>query len=438
MSGAQLWRRNFPQPFTVIQADVYGNEFVFNDTGGEVLRCDQETLSYRTEKGIGDIQSEEDLRNAARSDSGYGFRDIPPFDMGHEFYTRKRTTRLSHPAVRIEHPGNSVSFRGPLIPDIGSPGIQGGVAYRDIPRLTSNETNLYGTRAINACAPTHPSANVAAFLGELREQLPQIIGASLLRDRANFFRSLGGEYLNVEFGWKPFISDLRKMIQAVATSSKVLAQYERDSGRIVRRRFSFPKMTETGESVITTPGHMPHVFFTEHYSNTLYAPGVTSEVHKLSLLETSYWFAGAFTYYVDKGDSAFGSMVRYEQLANRLLGTRITPDVLWELTPWSWLADWVGNLGSIISNATLLSQDGLVMRYGYLMRRTSAIDTYTPMHADFRIGMFGHTSAQLSVIQKERARATPFGFGINADQFTGRQWAILAALGLSRGGRSSW
>jgi hypothetical protein len=35
-------------------------------------------------------------------------------------------------------------------------------------------------------------------------------------------------------------------------------------------------------------------------------------------------------------------------------------------------------------------------------------------------------------IAKKRIRATPFGFGLNESTFSGRQLAIIGALGLSR------
>jgi len=36
---------------------------------------------------------------------------------------------------------------------------------------------------------------------------------------------------------------------------------------------------------------------------------------------------------------------------------------------------------------------------------------------------------------KKRVKATPYGFGLDTDAFTPRQWAILGSLGISRGSR---
>lgn len=433
MDDVTVWNRVLPHPVDFQRTDGYGNVYTFHSD--VYLRGDQKTESYRSGRTLDEVKTEADLQRLARSDSGFGLMDRSVHDNGHEFFTRRRTIKCSHEAVRIDDPDSKISYKGPLVP--ASEGyVIPSDRFRDVGRLTSSSVNTYGTRAIRATAPTHPNAGLATFLGELREQLPTIIGTSLLRDRSNYFRSLGSEYLNVEFGWKPFISDVRKMLTSVVESSRTLAQYERDAGKIVRRRFSFPTIVETDQREYN-PGGSPYEW-TEHPYNSIYGAGNSPVVSLLRYLETRYWFSGAYTYTLAEGDSTLSRFVKYEQLGNKLLGTRLTPEVLWELTPWSWLADWVGNLGDIITNQTLLSQDGLVMRYGYLMRQITAKDTYMPVHPVFKIGGPGHATMQLSVIQKERARATPFGFGLDTSQFTGRQWAILAALGLSKGNRSLW
>jgi hypothetical protein len=137
---------------------------------------------------------------------------------------------------------------------------------------------------------------------------------------------------------------------------------------------------------------------------------------------------------VEEGENSFSAKLEsYEQKAN-ILGTRLTPEVLWELAPWSWLFDWQANVGDILSNLSLLSADGLVMRYGYLMCHTLAYNRYViPAGARFTPGVeTGPIFTVLGRETKERVRATPYGFGLNPDSFSIRQWAILGALGLTK------
>jgi len=146
----------------------------------------------------------------------------------------------------------------------------------------------------------------------------------------------------------------------------------------------------------------------------------------------TYWFSGAFTYYLSPGKDLLGRMVRYEQLANKLLGSRLTPEVLWELAPWSWLVDWFVDIQTALRTATLLENDGLVVRYGYLMRTTARVNTVTVDRIRFKPKTLYNIAHSKHLLVKERARSTPFGFGLNPNTFSARQWAILGALGLTK------
>jgi hypothetical protein len=184
------------------------------------------------------------------------------------------------------------------------------------------------------------------------------------------------------------------------------------------------------------PNNTKYGTFSSPEINSLMVFGRSASAHASSVLEQKYSFSGAYSYLLQEDDSFFHRMERYVQLANKLIGVRITPDVLWELTPWSWLADWEANIGVNITNATALGHDNLALRWGYLMRTThythylstSTFPSYggfeRPIHSTWRI------------TKKERIRSTPFGFSLNPDGFTNQQWAILGALGMTRSPRS--
>lgn len=120
--------------------------------------------------------------------------------------------------------------------------------------------------------------------------------------------------------------------------------------------------------------------------------------------------------------------------ANKLLGTRLTPEVLWNLAPWSWAADWITNTGDVLHNISMFAQDGLVLRYGYVMEETIIERTWTLHGVGFKSSPGPYNfSSTLREIHKVRRKATPFGFGVSEEAFTPRQYSILAALGMSRG-----
>lgn len=285
--------------------------------------------------------------------------------------------------------------------------------------------NAFGTSAVAAVLPTNPVASMATAIAELRrEGLPSLPGKQLREQSDLLRRRAGSEYLNVEFGWLPLVSDLKAFAYAVKHSRALIDQYVKNSDVKIRRRYTRPIERDTR---VTTGGGF-------------IAPLIASQAASGSVSEelyTRFWFSGAFRYHVPVDTDFMNRLLRYESLANHLLGSRITPEVVWNLAPWSWALDWFTNAGDVIHNISLLGVDGLVMQYGYAMReqRTTAsyVQTVIPTAQTYIAGR----SAGMTVVKtmKQRVRANPYGFGVDDLTLTNRQLAILAALGLTRGQR---
>jgi len=119
--------------------------------------------------------------------------------------------------------------------------------------------------------------------------------------------------------------------------------------------------------------------------------------------------------------------------AQKILGTDLTPETLWNLAPWSWAVDWIMPVGDLIGNLQDMASDGLVLRYGYIMEHSFVSDTYTFQGPTGLPASLVPGSYILSRETKKRVRATPYGFGLTWSGFSPRQLAILTALGISRG-----
>lgn len=286
----------------------------------------------------------------------------------------------------------------------------------------------YGTTAIARCVPTNPISGISNFVGELRRDgIPAIVGAGLLRSRLKDYRSYGSEYLNVEFGWKPFLSDLQKFATVAQDSEMILKRYESDSGRNIRRRFSFDSITETTST--TAEGQA-----TPPLNGWLYDDFV-GEKTTIDTTTRKKWFSGCFTYYLALGNTAYDKLARCAQEAEKLLGVEPTPEVLWNLAPWTWAADWVTNIGDIATNVSAFSSDGLVMRYGYIMEHSIRSVDHTLTGIKLSSEGSPLTLKQTFATEaKVRYGATPYGFGLDIAGFTPRQMAITAALGISGAG----
>lgn len=126
-------------------------------------------------------------------------------------------------------------------------------------------------------------------------------------------------------------------------------------------------------------------------------------------------------------------MADYAILAHQL-GLEPTPDVLWQVTPWSWAVDWFSNTGDVISNWSSFHIDGLVMRWGYVMEHTLITDTYSLIGARTFDGVARPVSDVTFVTEtKVRRKANPYGFGVSYGALSAFQSSILVALGMSKG-----
>lgn len=287
-----------------------------------------------------------------------------------------------------------------------------------------------GGTAISRTAPTRPSFSLATALGELlSDGLPAVVGNSLRK--ADTFRkkakAAGDEYLNVEFGWRPFLSDIQKLCHTVQESKRLLDKYEKESGRIIGRNYSFPDVRETKVEVLgtansPTPGYPSPIFST--YQGTLTK---TTEITRKT------WFQGSYSYAFPPVEDSRGVIMDAAEKANHLLGLKITPEVLWNLAPWSWLADWFVNVGSLATNVTALGQDELMIHRAYCMRTLSTKCTYELSGiSTFSQGALGPLVQTFETTTKLRVKASPYGFGLTFEDFSPKQMAILAALGLTR------
>lgn len=318
-----------------------------------------------------------------------------------------------------------------------------------------------GATAIARTIPTHPAGGAAVALGELRKEgLPRVPAAELIKlakkqrdllDRGFRHknagvvrpRDAGDEYLNLQFGWAPIVNDLRKFAKSIKHSNQILKQLHRDSGRNVRRRYEFPTTTDPVKVYADGPGWA-------------YSPAMEGDLGRLdtwmlgdgpiilrsaSQRSRKRWFAGCYTYYVPplNDSSFFGDLDRYETYANKLLGTRLNPETVWNLAPWSWAADWFTNIGDVMTNISYIGQDGLAMRYGYVMETVTQEQTITWTG---RVNLVGSPNTQITLVDTfgsqtmQRRYASPYGFGLTFEALTPRQQAITVALGLTRGSRN--
>jgi hypothetical protein len=357
-------------------------------------------------------------------------------DTGHEFFTVKQDVSFSHENELFSGSGNPPYYvRGCIQPFGSDPSF--GYRYPEIARLTDSEIAFYGHKAIAATQPTRPDANIGDFVSQTiftpRPKLPFGDLVLYFHDVTLFLKSLakGGseQWLNLEFGWAPMIGDLKGIMNDVLNSYKLIKDYEKGSGKVTRRGYHFDHIssyTDEGSEQGLLPMFPGYAWALEKHGNEYGTLAINSS------LDQDIWFNGAYTYYLGDTKSILGKFERYAQLAQHILGFKLTPDALWDLAPWTWLVDWKFDITSMLETNTALGDDSLVIRYGYLMRYSVATRNYILTGLQPYVGKPGPYVASFVVVQKERVRATPFGFGINPADFSLQQLSILASLGISR------
>jgi hypothetical protein len=406
----------------------------------------QVTTSYRTGLPPGSVTAEDPSSDTPATEAGvfqylrkdemYG-NDNPSGlgDTGHEFTTEKTfLDSLSHRSVSIVD--GSVRYTGPLIPaDSGALPPSGDTAG------TFDNQSYYGPKAIGATIPTDPATHVAENLGEILEHsfLPSLTGVNFKTFQEMLNRISEG-YLNFQFGWEPFKKDIQDLLGGVISANEIISQYERDSGKPVRRKYDFPVENSTtvspaavNSTVTPQDGHGGYPN-SQTYSHFLGIGSRGGQHVKTVSTEKKIWFSGAYQYLATLGSSSGSAIAERAAAVNHLLGVELTPKDVWDLAPWSWLVDWRYNVGDNIKNASLLASDGLVIKYGYLMCTTTTVTNHTLTGwTDVNGTSYGPISASFISVKKERHKASPYGFGKNPASLSDKQWAILAALGLTRG-----
>lgn len=292
-----------------------------------------------------------------------------------------------------------------------------------------------GTEAIARCEPTRSVAELSTATGELlKEGIPRIPLIRGLEKRAKSVINAGDEYLNYAFGWVPLVNDVVNTAKFVEKHDKIISQFERDSGRPVRRQFRFPieePEVEVEEVFENATLALPTFPWTQYHNG----PKGVLTVTKTTSREA--WFSGSFTYYLPQALPGREGIGDAAASARHLLGVKLNPEVLWNLTPWSWAIDWFSNAGDYSHNLSAFAENGLVMNYGYVMEKTIVTRTFRHTGPSGLLRMnYGAfpTSVSVSYVteSKQRREATPYGFGISMESLTGFQQSILVALGLSK------
>jgi len=299
------------------------------------------------------------------------------------------------------------------------------IELKDVPRMLSQTQRFINS--IRGLKLSQVPTTVGQFISDLKKG-PDYIAS---------------HYLNLQFGWVPFIQDLVFTSQMKAKLDKKLTWLKKKNGKSVKRSVVLDK-SEFSEGIPRTTA--PESAWMPVLHDSLYSvrnggsysnPVLKSYRHKI-------WFEAKYTMLIPE---LLGKPWKdgYNSLAHDLLGLSLDPAILYKVYPWSWLLDWFTSVGDVVQNVTRRARHHIVAEYGYVM--CSEDFTYAaPAHMIVMSGTFSSLSrlngtAPEKVLDgvsktvyafRQREVANPYGFGITFASLSGYQWSILAALGLTR------
>lgn len=275
-------------------------------------------------------------------------------------------------------------------------------------------TSVYGPELWSRMRPDRPSVGLGIFLGESKD-LPKLLYARLAS-----LKDIGDWWLAVQFGWIPLLNDIIDMIKTVLDVSKQIDFILKNAGKPLRRSAKLGTQVTTDALIVQTGA-------TAYGSSWLSPKGLGAEKRgsidygkysqKLTRTITrDVWGSGLFTFTFSNN-----RIPKPPEILLRLLGLKATPEVVWELLPWSWLIDWFTNIGDVISNMSHPVADDTYSIYAYACMHTTR--TYTWTATD------GYLDLSLSrrFESKVRDKIHPFGLA-GGTPLTDRQKSILAAI----------
>lgn len=269
--------------------------------------------------------------------------------------------------------------------------------------------------------PSRPHVSLPAFAGELPEipKLFKLAGETLLKKGANAF-------LSYQYGWKPLINDMGNFLDFNKAVNQRVDELQRlYSKNGLKRRITLYRQTAVGETTSTTieSGLGLLVSARRRSTSSMHIWGTVrwrpTQMPNRPLTDEEYRiYASRLVLGLQRGTGL--KDLDFHSLASDI----------WQIMPWSWLADWGANIGEYIDAhrntcpavATSLN----------VMKHTKTWRTYSrnPGMDDPYTWLEGGNGVQ-SYETKERLQPSA-SLAASLPFLSGTQVAILGALGIQR------
>jgi len=393
--------------------------------------------------------------------------DVPLYTTGGPFLNVKIDTALPEKGIVgsgtfYSSDGNSrfvAGFKPPNNSDWGAGWAQTPLAYTGNSNALLPDVAAYFDRAWRSAKPKLEMASLYVFLREIGDTVPMLqtsakaLGISwqssvkeangvshgtVLSSRQMEPRDLAEHFINHEFGWAPFLGDLKSFYTTYLDASEIIKRITAENGKWVRKSVGVTK--DSNEEVIyehTEP------YSSISYSTPVYPVGIPSKfftnppswsvVEKTSL---SIHASGKFRFYRPEFDITlpdYSSAWNEIKRAIKIYGLEVNPYHIWQATPWTWLIDWVSNVGSFIQRMSDTLEDQVAAAYFYITAHKMVERTMT-VKLPFVNGMKTLVFRRVYSAKNRVSADSPYGFRVSWDSLSPERLAILGALGITKNG----
>lgn len=164
------------------------------------------------------------------------------------------------------------------------------------------------------------------------------------------------------------------------------------------------------------------------------------QIHKFATAKQRTWFSGAFRMSTTDTDTWLKQSSTVLHAIDQVTGLGIDARVIWDLIPFSFMADWFANTGDFLSNRQVIADYNIACEYGYVMNHTSftrdmraaGVFENTPGSYAYQGSVGGSASYSYLEETKLRSSSNSFGFHTSYDSLNAFQWGALTAIGLSK------
>lgn len=222
------------------------------------------------------------------------------------------------------------------------------------PTLASIGAGAYAARAFRAMQPhVNDGLSLVNFVLELKDfrrmwahwvpftrELGNIARSSRGSPLRLIMRLIAESHLNIQFGWRPFLSDINQMIGILGLIDKRLKYLEENAGKVVRRHYREAIDGPLGSETTTDK-------FVEVYI-PFFTPVNTYKVRQIErfrwVSKPMYHASMVFRFNLPKA-SPFRRQLDAFRAA---LGLKLDPAIVWNAIPFSFIIDWFYDVGEFL------------------------------------------------------------------------------------------